>query len=435
MKTSKLHYSILATVLTLTSIPAIAQDPFAELDTSTASDTKPQQQEQDEFKKYLKNHQNEFADYKRKLQEEFQEYKKIAQEESDKHRKQLEKVWDKPELSSKKVWVEYSKDLKTKNRVDFANETISISTAVKDDKDVTDKQLREKLKPLLVKNQAQAFRDNLIAQGIEKKSRENLSLIKTAEVKPTPILLPLVSKESKPDENQINSTVEKLIKKKVKKVENNKKGGYKIVTVRVPFDPDTGKPIEKKAKVRVDLRAKILPKKARKLARDVKIFAAKSKLDDALEFAIVETESAFNPMAISPIPPAYGLMQIVPTSAGKDATEKLFGKAQILLPSYLFDPGKNIEVGTTYLNILLYQYLKGVKDPLSRKYCSIAAYSAGHGNVAKAFTGKNRLREALPIINSMAPQQVYDHLMKNLPYAETQQYLEKVVSRIPEYTI
>ena len=99
----------------------------------------------------------------------------------------------------------------------------------------------------------------------------------------------------------------------------------------------------------------------------------------------------------------------------------------------MYDRDQNIEVGTTYLNILYFSYLKGVKDPLSRLYCVIAAYNTGAGNVSKAFIGTKKLRNALPVINSKSPQQVYDHMIKNLPYEETQNYLKKVVTRMPKY--
>ena len=82
--------------------------------------------------------------------------------------------------------------------------------------------------------------------------------------------------------------------------------------------------------------------------------------------------------------PAYGLMQIVPESAGKDATQQLFGQPKLLAPSYLYNSDNNIQVGTTYLNILYYRYLRKIENPTSRLYCTIAAYNTGAGNVAKA---------------------------------------------------
>ena len=156
------------------------------------------------------------------------------------------------------------------------------------------------------------------------------------------------------------------------------------------------------------------------------------KLEKALVFAIIETESAFNPMAKSPIP-AYGLMQIVPRSAGMDATKQLFGEERILSSSYLYNSEQNIEIGTTYLNILYYRYLSKVENPESRLYCVIAAYNTGAGNVAKAFTGNRKLSAALPLINQITPAEVYEKLRNDLPYEETQKYIVKVTDRIEKY--
>jgi membrane-bound lytic murein transglycosylase C len=68
-------------------------------------------------------------------------------------------------------------------------------------------------------------------------------------------------------------------------------------------------------------------------------------------------------------------------------------------------------------------------------YCVIAAYNTGAGNVARAFN-KDRstsIGKASKVINQMTPQQVYDHLVVNLPYDETKNYLKKVNSRIALY--
>lgn len=66
-------------------------------------------------------------------------------------------------------------------------------------------------------------------------------------------------------------------------------------------------------------------------------------------------------------------------------------------------------------------------------YCSIAAYNTGAGNVAKAFIGSYNINRASAKINKMTPEQVYKHLMKNLPYNETKKYLKKVTDRVSAY--
>lgn len=434
----------LALLISLGILPyamAAVSDPFAELDAATApaSESQKQQDLQTEFEQYKQQHQQEYQAYKKQLMEEFNQYKKIAQEETDKFIKSAEKVWDQPELSSKKVWVDYSSDLKTRNKVDFSKGTIQISTTVDAKTTLSDRELRSKLKALIEKNQAEAFKDDKIAQSIEKRSKEKLELIETAEVKPKPILLPYVSDKTNPSSKEVDTIVDNMMKNKKEKVEKNKQG-KKVVTLEVPLDNTPSKTTDdktshsKKAKPMADLKLNKLPKGARNIAEDVETFSTKSQLDQSLVYAIIETESAFNPMAKSPVP-AYGLMQIVPVSAGKDATEFLFGKARVLSPSYLYAREKNIEIGTAYLHILQNRYLKAIENPLSRLYCSIAAYNTGAGNVAKAFTGNLRIKSAVPIINKMEPEAVYEHLIKNLPYDETRKYLEKVVSRMSKYSV
>jgi membrane-bound lytic murein transglycosylase C len=131
--------------------------------------------------------------------------------------------------------------------------------------------------------------------------------------------------------------------------------------------------------------------------------------------------------------PAYGLMQIVPHSAGRDASELLFGREVLLSPSYLYGEGNNINVGTAYLYLLYNRYLAEIRDPVSRMYCSIAAYNTGPGNVARAFADTTKVSNAAGIINRMTPQQVYTHLVSRLPYQETRDYLQKVTTCMAMY--
>ncbi len=116
----------------------------------------------------------------------------------------------------------------------------------------------------------------------------------------------------------------------------------------------------------------------------VALFAKEYKLEQALIFAIIKTESSFNPYAVSHIP-AYGLMQVVPASAGRDVYKMLNNRDGIPTKEMLFTPKTNIQYGSTYLNILFTRYIKGVKNSLSHEYCVIAAYNTGSGNVLSVF--------------------------------------------------
>jgi len=201
---------------------------------------------------------------------------------------------------------------------------------------------------------------------------------------------------------------------------------------RRPSAPVVPSPSREQRTEKAPSRAGRLPARAKAFERPVDLYGSRSQLESALVFAIIEAESAFNPVARSPAP-AYGLMQIVPQSAGQDATQVLFGKPRILAPSYLFNAEKNIEIGTTFLDILLTRYLAGIRNPESRLYCAIAAYNSGHGNVFKAFTGRMRSKAAFEQINRMSPGEVYDHLVRRMPYLETRRYVPKVVARLERY--
>lgn len=158
-------------------------------------------------------------------------------------------------------------------------------------------------------------------------------------------------------------------------------------------------------------------------------YSARYKLDHALVYAIIEVESNFNPYAVSWVP-AFGLMQIVPQTAGRDAFEYIHGRPGTPSSTYLFDPQNNIEMGCAYLDILNSRYLSKISNPLSKEYCVISAYNGGAGNVLKSFA-TNRSR-ALSIINRASPQAVYDRLQRNMP-SESQHYLRKVLKARPKY--
>jgi membrane-bound lytic murein transglycosylase C len=166
-------------------------------------------------------------------------------------------------------------------------------------------------------------------------------------------------------------------------------------------------------------------RQAEKYRPAVTRFAEHYKISPSLVFAVIRTESNFNPFAVSSAP-AYGLMQLVPSSGGRDAYRKAKGQDTAPTRDYLFDPENNIELGVAYLHVLSYDLLDEIENHVSREYCVISAYNTGSRNMYKAFSSDSV--DAVNRINGLEPPAVYDRLRTNLPYQETRDYLAKVVT-------
>ncbi|WP_087022021.1 membrane-bound lytic murein transglycosylase MltC [Thaumasiovibrio subtropicus] len=160
-----------------------------------------------------------------------------------------------------------------------------------------------------------------------------------------------------------------------------------------------------------------------KYASIVRQASQKYGIAEDLIYAIIKTESSFNPYAVS-WANAYGLMQIVPKTAGVDVYRLVKNKPGQPSPEQLFDPAYNIDMGTAYFYLLKHRYLKDVEDPLTLHYAMISAYNGGTGNVLRTFhTNRD---QAMRNINQLQPNQVYWALTNRHPLAESKRYLEKV---------
>ncbi|MGM0452284.1 MAG: transglycosylase SLT domain-containing protein [Thermodesulfobacteriota bacterium] len=361
--------------------------------------------------------QAEFEAYQQNVHDEFEQYKQIVAEEFKKYKQQILEKWEKAEVSTDKRWVEYSENYEDRRIVDFEQGFIELDLLVDEDETDTaiEKAVDQKLADLVVEDQKTAYERDQLAQNIEKQIKQKVKDVKTEEVQKEPVLTKVITGTDQPSKKQVNEAVSGLKEKStVTKKPSGKDKTKQVVNVKAPLPPDS------------------IRKKALEYQDEVTEFSGQRGVDPALVFAVIHTESAFNPMARSHVP-AYGLMQIVPQSAGKDASAMLFGKPRLLSPSYLYNGQKNINVGTSYLYILFNRYLKKIESPKSRMYCAIAAYNTGAGNVAKAFTGTTNIGRAAGKINQMTPDAVYDHLIANLPYEETRHYLERVTRRMEMY--
>ncbi|MEZ8046661.1 membrane-bound lytic murein transglycosylase MltC [Vibrio sp. 10N.237.312.C02] len=164
-------------------------------------------------------------------------------------------------------------------------------------------------------------------------------------------------------------------------------------------------------------------KRSYKYADIVQRASQRYDIPEDLIYAIIKTESSFNPYAVS-WANAYGLMQVVPKTAGRDVFKLVKKKPGEPSPEYLFNPENNIDAGTAYFYILKNRYLKDVKHPTTLEYSMISAYNGGTGGVLNTFS-KDRKR-AMRDLNSLQPSQAYWALTKKHPNKESRRYLEKV---------
>lgn len=350
-----------------------------------------------------------------KVQENFKkDYDKYVEKEQAnylKFKKSIEKIWGTDEYveSTKKDWVEYSTDKYERTIVDFENGQANVEIII-------DKNFKENEE--LIKNR---FKDAVQELALSKGSTKDYS---TKEEKAKTLSLsPVLSGQLQNQKGEI------VTKDNAKEFANELVEKSKITEEIVNVEDG----IEKtKVKLSFNLAPDNIKVRASKYLNEVQLYSDKYQMPQEIVYAVIHTESYFNPKAKSHVP-AYGLMQLVPTSGGRDAYQYVFNKDKVLTANYLFQPDENIQLGVAYLRLLINRHFKSIKDSDSRFLCAIASYNTGAGNFSRAFTGRTNPNEIIPLINKMTYDELYSFLRKSLPYEETQSYIEKVTNRMELY--
>lgn len=373
----------------------------------------------DQFMRRRQELRDGFTQHRQQVFEEYDAYRKQAFEEYANYVKSIDAIWGEEYFAddTQKDWVEYSDDFRSRSIVDFENGAITIEVALEesdaDKKQVVDERLAATIEKMLTsKGTTCPYESKVdVSQPLTKK----------------PILDGLVDlapyEEKKPQANNatvkksnVAATAKKIVEKSPRKV-NTVKGEdgktRKVVQVQMSLVKDN---LSKSAMVYKDLVAE---------------FSQKFQIEQPLIFAIIEQESAFNPEAKSWVP-AYGLMQLVPTSGGRDAFRYVYKRDEIPTHSYLYNPRNNIELGTAYLRVLMNQF-KSVADADCRRLCVIASYNTGAGNVSRAFTGATNLTKAFPKINNHNYSSLYRYLTTNLTHQEARNYVAGVTKKREKY--
>ncbi|MCG8312707.1 MAG: transglycosylase SLT domain-containing protein [Pseudomonadales bacterium] len=337
----------------------------------------------------------------------------------DEYRDKIRGHWPSGEVSSQTRWVSYSGNWDAKRVVDFENNRVEISVENKTKGSRIDfaslsVSVRQHVEEVIGARVNDAVNQDPVNQAVIQK------LAELGAEKPEPsgeLVMPELFNKANPSQREVKARAMQLMK--------GASIRYQALSASL-----AAMPVKTNNKITyvIPLPDNRIRQKVKEYLPLVRKHADRFSLADDIVMSIIHTESHFNPLARSHVP-AFGLMQIVPSTAGRDASRKLFKRSKLLSARYLYNPKKNIEVGTAYLNVLYYDYLKGIENPESRLYYSIAAYNAGASAVAKAFIDKASFKDALPVINKMKPEEVLDRILTRLPRKETRQYVEKVLKR------
>jgi len=313
-------------------------------------------------------------------------------------REEMERQWGDFKERTKSNWVEYKNGGNVRWDVDFEEGEGTIEVLA-DENDTEDSLMADIERSIL---------ELMSSKGTETGMPDDT----TTGVLPEPILAGQI--EVPEDMDSLQFAEELAEEVEIKEIEGEDGEIRKVAVLNLQLVPDH------------------LRKRAEKFRNEVDTYAKQYELDPTLILAIIHTESFFNPMAKSHAN-ALGLMQIVPRTAGRDVYRVLNGKDAVPSADYLFQPAQNVLFGSTYIDILMNRYMRGIEDKTVHEYLVICAYNTGAGNVARAYINSTNFNNARDTINSMTAQENYDYLMENLPWDETKGYLKKVTERRAQY--
>ncbi|MGD8503987.1 MAG: murein transglycosylase domain-containing protein [Syntrophobacterales bacterium] len=301
---------------------------------------------------------------------------------------EINRIWLDSLTTTKKEWVDYSDQYATRSYVNFERGDMVLATMIKTSETRIAELGKERLKRQLAKilsSNNQAGRSILAGQIADNKGQT-------------------VTKQ----------TLDRYLNREV--------------FPRLQRDPQplVGKDGVPRYKISVPL--KLIPDhtlvRARPYIPEVSRQAQRFRLRPELVMAVIHTESYFDPLARSHVP-AYGLMQLVPIYGAREAYKFVHGEDRVLPANYLYQPTNNIELGTAYLNLLIYKHFASEANPLKNLYLSVCGYNWGptaiHRKIIRRYPTSN-----------MSPEQLYQVLRQRTPQ-ETRDYLQRVTQRMGMY--
>jgi membrane-bound lytic murein transglycosylase C len=339
----------------------------------------------EDFQAYVKQQNAQFSSFLEDQEKDYAAYKA-----------EVMAKWGEFIGSTKKVWVDYGAKKESRSQVDFESGKLSLAVLIPKDEKNPREAAAEKIKSQLKRMMSNQWPTgtNILAGQISVDGKKTL----------TPKNVDDFVRERLRQKLIVSS---KLIPQKAAPPE-------RVVSVEVQMVPDH-------LKIRAERYKPIVLK-----------YCKERSIDPSIVFGVIHTESYFNPMARSHVP-AFGLMQLVPSSGARDSYRHIFHENKKPSAEYLYNPENNINLGVGYLDLTKNVYFNGVKNPAIAYLLTIAAYNTGAGNVARAISGTTNLKTAVKKANGMTTKEVHMALENKLPYKETQDYVQRVFSRAKIY--
>lgn len=408
-----------------------------------------------------------------KMRTEFEAYAAKATAEYEQYIKSIAKIWgtDSIVTDTRTEWVEYTPDKQSRSIVNFENGDIIVEIVIDPEKSRDSIHINERMAqaieymlnsrgstcpyPSTVEKSEplthKPILDNIVnlsGYNMTHTETEVTSSARKTNTPPMPIVKGTTLKHTNkpkitnnapvpPTKQSLASKMDSL--RRIQKETVQKKLSSSVIAKNVaeqskkiltPIKKVDGKPMQT-VQVKMNLVTDNIPKNAALYKDLISEFSNKFQIEQPLIYAIMEQESSFNPRATSHAN-AIGLMQIVPNKAGIDAYRYVYRKDTTIGRSYLYNPRNNIELGTAYLRILSNQFRK-VSDDMCRQLCIIASYNTGAGNVSTCFSGNTNLSKAIPHIDAMDYNRLFNHLVTSLPKDETRDYVKKVIRKREKY--
>lgn len=333
------------------------------------------------------------------------------------YQSKIRRQWPNAEVSSATRWVSYSDDFNTRRVVDFKSNHIEISLEThykngQNDIAATRADATSQVETLLAMRIADAEQQDPVAVALADAFAERGA--DRGDTVTSPLVFPELFASDEPDTQMIADATQRLMQKSRILFQALSAAAAPVpvydkhrITYLVPL-PD--------ARLRL---------KAKQYQGLVQRYASQSGLPPEGVMAMIHAESYFNPLARSHLP-AFGLMQVAPSTMGREATAEILGEPHLLSPDYLLNAEKNIEVGTALLGRLYHQEAAAIRNPQSRWYFVQSIYKIGLPEAARYFDSNGDADKAMASINTLQPSPVLQRLMRQDAAPALRDYLAQV---------